>query len=58
MKYLENNEISARTLENLIGTLNNRIREIYNQGYKEGFADGVTETTQKLINKVLAEVEE
>lgn len=58
MKHLDNNKVSARTLENLIGTLENRIKEIYNQGYREGFKDGVAETTQKLVDKILAEVEE
>lgn len=58
MKHLDSNLKSAKTLENLIGTLENRVKEIYNQGYRAGFKDGVEETTQKLIDKVLAEVEE
>lgn len=58
MKHLENNELSAQTLANLVFLLEKRIKEIYNQAYKAGFDDGVEETTQKLINKVLAEVEE
>ena len=57
MKHLDNNGVSVRTLENLVGLLENRIREIYNQGYREGFKDGVGETTQKLVDKILAEVE-
>ena len=58
MKHLENNELSANTLANLVFLLEKRIKEIYNQAYKAGFDDGVNETIHKFIHRVLAEVEE
>ena len=52
MSGISKNEQSLNTLENLLGTINNRIREIYNQGYKQGFEDGVDCVTEKFVNKV------
>lgn len=35
MKGLDNNEQSVQTLKKLKGSLDNRLHEIYNQGYDE-----------------------
>lgn len=55
MKGLSNNENAVKVLHNLKDSLSNRICEIYNMGYREGFADGQHDSLQKLIDVVLAE---
>lgn len=55
MKGMNNNEQSINTLQNLINSLNNRVREIYNQGYREGYLDGVFETKQSLYCSMMSE---
>lgn len=57
MKGLENNKVSVSTLENLKGSLDNRIREIYNQGYREGYKDGTQSAMQKIADSILNDVE-
>ena len=49
MKGFDNNEMSVRTLQNLKNSLDNRIHEIYNQGYREGFKDGQTDMAQTFL---------
>lgn len=55
MKGLSNNEDAVKVLHNLKDSLSNRICEIYNMGYKEGFADGQRDAMQRLMDRVLAE---
>lgn len=55
MKGLLNNEEAVNVLENLIGTEENRIHQIYNLGYKEGYKDGHYDCIQSLTEQILAE---
>lgn len=62
MKGLMNNELSVKTLNNLKNGLDNRICEIYNQGYREGYKDATEEVLQSikedLLGKFVTEGEE
>ena len=55
MKGLLNNEQATDTLEGFIGTLRNRIHQIYNLGYKQGYEDGHYDCIQSLTEQILAE---
>lgn len=52
MRGISKNEQALNTLENLIGSIDNRIREIYNQGYQRGFEDGVDYVVVNFTDKV------
>lgn len=49
IKGIDDNKVSLSTLKNLKGTLNNRVREIYRQAYKEGFEDGKEIVTSGVV---------
>lgn len=53
MKGLLNNELSVKTLNNLKNGLDNRICEIYNQGYREGYKDSTEEVLQSIKEYLL-----
>lgn len=56
MKGLLNNDEAVKVLEDLIGTERNRIHQIYNLGYKEGYKDAVEETMIRMndyVNTIL-----
>ena len=55
MKGLLNNEQAVNVLNNLKGSLDNRIHQIYNLGYKEGYKDGQDDFLRKLTDEILAE---
>lgn len=55
MKGLMNNTEAVDVLENLIGTERNRIHQIYNLGYKQGYEDGHYDCIQSLTEQILAE---
>ena len=59
MKGLLNNEKAVNvlnTLKNYFDTrLDNRIHEIYNLGYKQGYEDGQYECIERLTEQILAE---
>lgn len=52
MRGISKNEQALNTLENLLGSIDNRIREIYNQGYQRGFEDGVDYIVVNFTDKV------
>lgn len=55
MKGLYNNEDAVKVMNTMRDSLTNRICEIYNMGYREGFADGQHDAMQRLTDIVLAE---
>lgn len=57
MKGLYNNKDAAVVLLDLKNSTSNRICEIYNMGYREGFADGQRDAMKRLADIVLAERE-
>lgn len=42
-------------MQNVINSMENRFRAIYNYGYKDGYADGLKDATGELIKKILEE---
>lgn len=57
MKGLYNNKDAAVVLLDLKNSTSNSICEIYDMGYREGFADGQRDAMQRLADIVLAERE-
>ncbi len=55
MRFNDDKEVIV-VLERLKGSIENRIREAYNKGYKAGFKEGAAQSTQNLVYKILAEV--
>lgn len=55
MEGLYNNEDAVKVMNTMRDSLTNRICEIYNMGYREGFADGQRDAMQRLADIVLAE---
>lgn len=57
MKGFDNNKEAVQVESNFIGSLSNRMRHVYNLGYKEGLKDGARQVTQALVEKILEEQE-
>ena len=55
MKGLYNNKNAEPVVLKIGNSIDNRLCQIYNMGYKEGFADGQREAMKKLADIVLAE---
>lgn len=54
---IDDNKDAYQTMHNAIGSMENRMREIYNKGYKDGLRDGASQVTAKIVSKILEEVE-
>ena len=54
---IESNEEAYKTMRNSIGSMENRMREIYNKGYKDGIKEGINRAMQKIADSILEEVE-
>lgn len=57
MANINLNKEAYQTMKNMLGSLENRTREIYNKGYKAGVKEGIEMATRKMIEKVLVEVD-
>lgn len=55
MGRFDDNDECLNILRNLEGSLGNRMREVYNKGYKDGLRDGASQVTAKLVSKILEE---
>lgn len=53
---LDDNQEAVNVERNLIHSLNNRIRQIYNLGYRKGYVDGTRAVTEEIIAKIVGEV--
>ena len=47
---IDDNKEAAACLNNMIGSINNRVRQIYNAGYKRGYEDGRKETIDEIVS--------
>lgn len=54
---IESNKEAYQTMKNSIGSMENRMREIYNKGYKDGIKEGINRAMQKIADSILEEVE-
>ena len=52
-KSIDNNEEALNCMNNLLPSLENRVRSIYNMGYRKGYSDAVAEATKRLHEKVM-----
>lgn len=53
MTRLENNEQASNTYDAIMRGLENKIKAIYNMGYREGYRDGLKETLQNIEAEIL-----
>lgn len=56
IKFNTNKE-ATDLLDNLKGSIENKIRTAYNLGYKDGFGEGVSKTTNKMLSRLLEDIE-
>ena len=54
---IESNKEAYQTMKNSIGSMENRMREIYNKGYKDGVKEGINQAMMKIADSILSEVE-
>ena len=54
---IESNKEAYQTMKNSIGSMENRMREIYNKGYRDGIKEGINRAMQKIADSILEEVE-
>ena len=55
---IEDNHEALECLRNAQGSMENRMRAVYNYGYKDGFEDGVQialDRTKEMTNRLLKE---
>ena len=57
-RNMSDNEIAINCQDNLISSLKNRLREIYNLGYKDGFEDGGEYMLDQLRLRVMTDYED
>ena len=55
---IESNEEAYKTMRNSIGSMENRMREIYNKGFADGVKEGINRAMQKIADSILSEVED
>lgn len=53
MKRLDNNDQALNALNNLISSLDNKVKAIYNMGYREGYKDATEEVLQSIKEDLL-----
>lgn len=56
MKRIDNNAQALNTLNNLISSLDNKVKAIYNMGYREGYKDGTEVALDKIKEQIISEV--
>ena len=49
---IEDNKEAMACMENTLGSLQNRMREIYNKGYKDGYRKGSDDELDKLLERL------
>lgn len=54
---IESNKEAYQMVKNTLGSIEYRLREAYNWGYKDGLRDGASQVTAKLVSKILEETE-
>lgn len=54
---IESNKEATAMMERALQSMEGKIREAYNKGYHDGLKEGINQTTQKLVSKLLNEVE-
>ena len=52
---IDDNREAMESLEKMFGSINNRVRAIYNHGYRDGYKDGADAVYQDILEKIIAE---
>ena len=55
---IDDNKEALQTMRNSIGSMENRMREIYNKGYKDGIKEGINQAMMKIADSILSEIED
>lgn len=50
---LDDNTEAFNAFQRMVGSFENKIRAIYNYGYKDGFRKGVEVTTKEVVEKIM-----
>ena len=50
---IDNNGQALATMLNVIDSLENRFRSVYNYGYKDGYEQGLKDASSELVRKIL-----
>lgn len=58
MSNINFNNEAYQTMKNALGSMENRMREIYNKGYKDGVKDGINQAMKKIADSIIEEVEQ
>lgn len=52
---IDNNTEACASVEKMFGAINNRVRAIYNYGYKDGYKDGADAVYEGILEKIISE---
>lgn len=52
---IDNNTEACANVEKMFGSIGNRVRAIYNYGYKDGYKDGADAVFNEILEKIIAE---
>lgn len=55
--FIDCNKKACETLKAIHESIDNKIRAIYNLGYKVGYEDGLKEAVNRILKKVIEEKE-
>ena len=54
---MDDNKDAYNAMRNMINSMENKSRSLYNYGYKDGFKDGVEAATREIVEKIIADKE-
>ena len=52
---IDNNKDASACCGNLLRSVENRFRSVYNYGYKDGFKEGVETATREIVDKIVSD---
>ena len=52
---IDNNKEACANVEKMFGSIRNRVRAVYNYGYKDGYKDGADAVFHDILEKIIAE---
>lgn len=53
MMSIDTNEQAMDTMRNFMNSSENKIRSIYNYGFKDGYAQGLKDASAEIVRKIL-----
>lgn len=52
---IDNNKDASACCGNLLRSIENRFRSVYNYGYKDGFKEGIETATREIVEKIVSD---